>query len=77
MTPNLLQIAEGYMNLLRKGMGVADKEVEQLAELRFKTCKECTTNGAPTLRGVKCTLCGCDMEAKTRSLTAKCIIGKW
>jgi len=75
--PNLAQMAEGYYNLMKKGVGVANEEVEQLAALRMDQCNTCENNGRPTLVGGKCTLCGCLMSAKTRSLNAKCPLKKW
>jgi hypothetical protein len=77
MELNLKDIANGYYNLLLKGVGVPNEQIEELAAKRLEHCDACETNGAPTILGGHCTLCGCLMSAKSRSINAKCPLGKW
>lgn len=82
MILNLRQIAEGYLNLVLKGTSIEDHKVEILSRERMKLCKACpsfdNTGESCTLihhRKHKmgcCKICGCYMEAKTRSITSKC-----
>jgi Zn finger protein HypA/HybF involved in hydrogenase expression len=77
MEINLRQIAEGYYNLLLSGTILEDSKVEELAKKRLEICEDCTHNGAPTLLGGHCTMCGCLMSAKSRSMPAQCPKSKW
>lgn len=86
---NLKHIAKGYANLILSGTGVASEKVEQLSKDRLAICNKCdevdTTGESCELkihRKLKlscCKLCGCYLEAKTRSLEAKCPLkeSKW
>ena len=72
MKINLRNIAEGYLNLIKKGFRVTNKDVEDLSRWRTNICKECENK-----ENVICKLCGCILAAKTRVLEEKCPIDKW
>ena len=69
---NLRQIAEGYINLSKKGLGISDEKVEQLATARYIICDTC-----PNRSDSKCNVCGCLLGAKIRSVEATCPKDKW
>jgi hypothetical protein len=74
----IINIIDGYKNLLLSKAGVTIQEVEQLAGLRLELCHSCKReNGQDTLVNGRCTLCGCVMAAKARALNAKCPDNKW
>ena len=75
--PNPKDIAEGYINLARKKVGVANVNIEEIAAERERICIGCTDGRNQVLVEGKCTKCGCVMEAKWRARNANCIIGKW
>ena len=79
---NLRHIAEGYINLLASGTPLANTLIEELAKERLEICNSCPDlNNTDdkcklkihnSLKFKCCTHCSCYMEAKTRSLDAKC-----
>jgi hypothetical protein len=87
------QIIEGHFNKMLDKVGMLPDDTKKLGEIRFADCLLCeftphpafakATAGEPTqmgpgLRDKKyCKSCGCDMEAKTKVLEAKCPIGRW
>lgn len=73
----VLQIMEGELQRQLSNTPLANKEVEQLSELRMKHCRSCRINNEPGLKDSRCTVCGCFMERKTRALNATCPVGKW
>lgn len=79
MISPLLHIIEGHVNKAISNTALADSEVEKLAAMRMAACICCKTDqDQPCLIEQKrCCKCGCDMEAKTRVLGAKCPLGKW
>lgn len=80
------QIIEGHFNKHLDKVGLLPSDTKSLSELRFADCLLCEhlphpkkpgENG-PGLRDKKyCKDCGCDMEAKTKVIDAKCQIGRW
>lgn len=68
------EIIEGWANLL-----FVDAKVEEIALKRLHICKLCEYNNTtPDIKMLSvCTLCHCPLEAKSRSLTAKCDKDKW
>lgn len=80
------QIIEGHFNKMLDKVGMLPDDTKKRGEIRFADCLLCeftpvpgnqNTNG-PGLRDKKyCKSCGCDMEAKTKVLEAKCPIGRW
>jgi hypothetical protein len=80
------QIIEGHFNKMLDKVGMLPDDTKKLSEIRFADCLLCeftphptdkNTNG-PGLRDKKyCNSCGCDMEAKTKVIEAKCPIGRW
>lgn len=80
------QIIEGHFNKHLDKVGLLSSDTKKLSELRFADCLLCdalphtTKKGenGPGLRDKKyCNACGCDMEAKTKVIDAKCPIGRW
>lgn len=69
----LKQIAQGYTNLIKKGLKISQQEVEELAADRWGTCLSCEHLS----KAKHCKLCGCYMPAKTRTISSKCPAGKW
>jgi hypothetical protein len=69
----LEQMAQGYGNLAKAVIGIADSKVEELASTRFAICQACENL---TLESI-CKVCNCYMPSKTRSTTAKCPLNKW
>lgn len=80
------QIIEGHFNKLLDKAGALPEDTKNLSELRFADCLLCAhrphpqkpTENGPGLRDNKyCNSCGCDMEAKTKVISATCPIGRW
>jgi hypothetical protein len=75
---NLIHIVEGYLNKTLAGTPLRNKAIEMLSRVRMRECTSCQVNMKPCLSATKhCCVCGCDMEAKTRALNAKCPLHKW
>ncbi len=81
----LQNIIDGWANL-----AFPDKQVEVLAKGRAAICAKCpfavTMGGVYTInidgkdvsmRGIKCSKCGCPLSAKVRAPHDACPIGKW
>lgn len=70
---NRKQILEGIKNKV-----FTDKDVELIAAKRLKICESCTyidrSGDHCLVPGTKpcCSLCGCDLSLKTRSLSSEC-----
>lgn len=47
-------------------------DIENLSKKRMDIC-----NGCDYKRGNRCGKCGCVLSFKTRSINAKCPVGKW
>lgn len=62
------EIVSGWKNYIFK-----NKEIENIAKERLKTCLSCDKI---TLKN-KCSVCGCYVPAKVRSLNSKCPNKKW
>jgi hypothetical protein len=75
---NMPAIYEGIRNRIFKR-----EDVEEIAAIRWSICKTCqhldTIGKNCTVPGTQpcCTLCGCQMASKTRSLISSCPDGKW
>ena len=75
---NIPKILEGIVNSI-----VHQDDVERTASIRFNICKgcphidnegkECLVPGSQPC----CSLCGCSLEFKTRSLSSECPDGRW
>jgi hypothetical protein len=81
---NPLHVAEGYVNVARKGLGIANTEIEHLAELREKICRtKCDQSrgeaGATAFSEEtgRCTICNCKMAAKWRAMNETCPKQLW
>lgn len=80
----ILSIVEGHANLVRKKFGIANDEVELLATLRERVCRDqCTENKGKTFLFIddknkeRCGACNCVMEAAWRAVDKKCPFRKW
>ncbi len=87
------QIIEGHFNKMLDKVGMLPDDTKKLSEIRFADCLLCDLTPIPSeahlpkpmhkqvgpgLRDKKyCNSCGCDMEAKTKVIEAKCPIGRW
>ena len=75
---NLSAIYEGIKNRI-----FVNKKVEEIAAIRWSICQQCSQldkeGNDCTIPGTQpcCSLCGCSMANKTRSLTSSCPDGKW
>jgi len=75
---NMPAIYEGIKNRIFKS-----EDVEQIAAIRWSICQECpkldTQGKTCTIPGTGpcCSLCGCSMKTKTRSLISACPDKKW
>jgi hypothetical protein len=69
--PKYLRIVEGWRNVLWP-----DPQIEVIAIKRSEICNGC--DKVKWICGVAiCSLCGCPLTAKCRSLSEKCGDGKW
>lgn len=68
------QILEGYKNLAKERIGLEDDEIEKMAARRLAICASCPRKSE---NGKRCLECGCILEAKSRSETSECPLGKW
>ena len=72
------KILEGIKNKIFK-----KEHVEEIANLRYETCKVCPhidhKGDKCYIKGTQpcCTLCGCDLSLKTRALSAECDDKRW
>ena len=84
------QIIEGHFNKLLDKAGALPDDTKKLSEMRMADCLLCAhtphpskpgQNGPGLLNNKYCDKskggCGCDMEAKTKVINAKCPIGRW
>jgi hypothetical protein len=72
---NRKQILEGITNSV-----IRDQTVEDIAQLRYSICYECSSKGRKcVVKGTApcCNECGCSLAFKTRSLSSECPLGKW
>lgn len=70
---NFKDISEGFLNLAKKELGIADPEVEKLAIERYFICSNCEFKKQPN----NCGKCGCFLPAKCRALNSTCPVKKW
>jgi hypothetical protein len=83
---NIKHILEGIKNTV-----FVKEEVEKIAEARYEICKVCPKNSSnkdkpdfdpgkyySSLRPDEhCSMCACNLHAKTRSLHTACPVDKW
>jgi hypothetical protein len=67
-------IAEGWINLAREKIGIANPDVEILAKVRGEICLNCDDVSE---NEIICGHCGCHVESKIRATHSKCPIKKW
>lgn len=75
---NIPQIFEGIINYF-----IQQEDIEKISEERYSICKACPSIDfvgkeclAPGSQPC-CSLCGCSLHFKTRSLSSECPAGKW
>lgn len=70
----LAEIIDGHKNLLKSRLGLSTEQDLKVFKAREEICSAC-----PLLNKekYKCSLCGCPIEKKTKSLISKCPDGKW
>jgi hypothetical protein len=73
LSKKVLEIADGYKNLLKFKLGVSNDEDEKIFAARRDICNKCPIRSAED----KCLSCGCPLEAKTRSVISECPEGIW
>lgn len=71
---NKEKILQGIKNSLIK-----NSFIESISEDRYKICKACDhySTNCVALVSSCCSLCGCSLKFKTRSLSSNCPINKW
>lgn len=67
-------ILEGFTNVGKEMIGMADEEVESVAAERLAICHRCPFLSENKKR---CDSCGCILAAKTRSMESECPEEKW
>ena len=67
-------ILDGFANLAKEKLNVADPAIEELSAKRMSICEQCEHIRRTTNR---CGECGCILAAKTRTEHSQCPIGKW
>lgn len=67
ITNKIKSIVNGYKNLIWK-----KEQLEPLFQQRLNTCSNCSEN----IGGI-CKLCGCIIQAKTRSISEVCPANYW
>ena len=81
------QIMEGWGNVIKDKFDLVDPEVKGLSEMRLLQCDPCPIRQgntcSPSIYGYhiktkkRVNGCGCNIAAKTLSVTSNCPIGKW
>ena len=69
----VIDISNGWINLLKSKLGVSSEEDEKIFKSRREICNACPSKSALD----RCLECGCPLAAKTRSLTSDCPLDLW
>lgn len=72
MSSIVAEIFEGWKNFAFK-----NPHIEKIAEERATHCIGCKIKGKAIMKNKMCTICGCYVPAKVRSLNSKCPLNKW
>ena len=67
------EIVNGYSNLVKSKLGLSSEEDEKIFQARRTICNACSKK----TENDRCSMCGCPLEAKTRSLITNCPDGNW
>ena len=67
------EIVDGLKNLVKSKLGLSDEKDEEVFKARRTICNACPKKTALD----RCSLCGCPLASKTRSLIANCPDKKW
>ena len=62
----------GWYNVIRNELGILPEKIKLIAEKRLKICEPC-----PRRKDSTCTLCGCPLQSKSKSVNATCPLDKW
>lgn len=77
----LQRIVEGYSNVIKTAIGIEDQNVEEIASNRTRICSLCEEIKPLMKIGdnqlYKCGKCKCPIDAKVRSISENCPLGKW
>lgn len=69
------EISDGYKSLLKRKLGITESEQnEEVFRARREICNVCPSRNSYL---DVCTLCGCPLAAKTRSILTECPIKLW
>jgi hypothetical protein len=69
----LKEILDGYKNLAKYKLGLSDEKDEEIFSARREICNACPKK----TKNDRCSMCGCPLVAKTRSLVTKCPNKLW
>lgn len=72
-------ISQGFINLVKSELGIANPDIEKLAIERLNICNTCSfRSNFPDIinRLSSCKSCGCNLVSKVRS-KSKCPKEKW
>lgn len=67
------EIVNGYKNLVKSKLGLSSEKDEEIFNARRTICNACPKKTDMD----RCSMCGCPLGAKTRSLITKCPDKKW
>lgn len=68
----MINIVEGYVNLVRHELGIASMDTEVMALVRGSMCATC-----PEYVNGDCKKCGCLVKAKIRAVGSRCPLNRW
>lgn len=81
------EIIEGWANLTLDRLGKLDQDTKEIAEYRLAHCTTCSMREGNTCSRSKEGInvktleskkgCGCNLSAKTLSMSSKCPLSKW
>jgi len=69
----VLEIANGFKNILKSKLNLTTEEEEVLFAARRKVCDVCPSNK----NGIICSTCGCVLSAKVKAINTSCPEGNW
>jgi hypothetical protein len=83
----IIQIIEGWANVIKDQFNAVDPATKMLSKTRLLSCNDCALRqgnmcsphiyGYHEKTGERAMGCGCNISAKTLSVSSKCPLGKW